>query len=43
MICNKKFVSDKIKNFHNLGYFSPENCKEYASKISNEIKKEYKQ
>ena len=40
MICNKKFVSDKIKNFHNLGYFNSENCKEYASKISNEIKKQ---
>jgi len=40
IICNKKFESEKIKNFHNLGYFDSENCREYAIKISEEISKQ---
>ncbi len=40
IICNKKFESEKIKNFHKLGYFESNNCKEYAVKISKEINKQ---
>ena len=40
IICNKKINSQEIKDFHNLGFFSSENCKEYAIKISNEINKQ---